>query len=142
MIHNIRYRLFVYEDENEEELIGGLKNILPTAKIERELAEGMMEDEIIILSGKIDKKKETKEFLSSLLSMDKLSLEKLASDLQKKTDKSGNLFLRFSKTSACEEKWEICDVGDSIHLKIKIMAYPAKKEVAIKLLYEALNEVL
>ena len=142
MIHNIRYRLFVYEDENEEELIEGLKNILPTAKIEREVAEGMMEDEIIILSGKIDKKKETKEFLNNLLSMDKPSLEKLSDDLQKKVDKNGNLFIRFSKTSACDEKWEICDTGDSIHLKIKIAAYPAKKEVAINLLYEALNEVL
>jgi len=142
MIHNIRYRLFVYEDENEDELIGALKNILPTVKIEREMAEGMVGDEITILSGKIDKKKETKEFLNNLLSMDKLSLGKLVNDLQKKIDKNGNLFLRFSKTSACEEKWEICDSGDSIHLKIKIMAYPARKDVAIKLLSEALNEVL
>lgn len=142
MIHNIRYRLFVYEDENEEELIEGLKNILPTAKIEREVAEGMMEDEIIILSGKIDKKKETKEFLKNLLDMDKDSLEKLADDLNRKTDKNGNLFLRFSKTSACDEKWEICDTGDSIHLKVKIAAYPAKQEVAINLLNEALYEVL
>lgn len=142
MIHNIRYRVFVYEDEDEEELIEGLKNILPTAKIEREVAEGMIEDEILILSGKIDKKKETKEFLKTLLSIDKDSLEKLADDLEKKIDKNGNLFLRFSKDSACEEKWEICDTGDSIHLKVKIAAYPAKKEVAINLLNEVLNEVL
>lgn len=142
MIHNIRYRVFVYEDEDEEELIEGLKNILPTAKIEREVAEGMIEDEILILSGKIDKKKETKEFLKTLLSIDKDSLEKLADDLEKKIDKNGNLFLRFLKDSACEEKWEICDTGDSIHLKVKIAAYPAKKEVAINLLNEVLNEVL
>ena len=142
MIHNIRYRLFVYKDEDEEELIGGLKNILPTAKVESEIAEGMMEDKIIILSGIIDKKKETKEFLKNLLAMDKEILSKLANDLEKKTDKNGNLFLRFSKTAALEEKWEICDSGDSIHLKIKIAAYPAKKEVAINLLNEALNEVL
>lgn len=142
MIHNIRYRIFVYEDEDEKKLIEGLKNILPTAKIEREIAEGMLEDEIVILSGKIDKKRETKEFLKTLLDMDKDSLEKLSNDLERKIDKNGNLFLRFSKTSACEEKWEICDTGDSIHLKIKIAAYPAKKEIAINLLNEALNEVL
>ena len=142
MIHNIRYRLFVYKDENEEELIEGLKNILPTAKVERELAEGMMEDKIVILSGKIDKKKETKEFLKNLLAMDKVSLDKLANNLDKKIDKNGNLFLRFSKSAACEEKWEICDNGDSIHLKIKIAAYPAKKDVAVNLLKEVLNELL
>ncbi|RBQ22921.1 RNA-binding protein [Candidatus Methanobinarius endosymbioticus] len=142
MIHNIRYRIFVYEDENEEELIEGLKNILPTAKIEREVAEGMLEDKIVILSGKIDKKKEIKEFLKTLLAMDKDFLEKLSKDLNRKTDENGNLFLRFSKDSACNEKWEICDTGDSIHLKVKIAAYPAKKEVAIKLLNEVLDEVL
>lgn len=142
MIHNIRYSIFVYEDENEEELIEALKNILPTAKIEREIAEGMMEDKIIILSGKIDKKKETKEFLKNLLSMDNDFLEKLSIDLSRKTDKNGNLFLRFSKDSACNEKWDICDTGDSIHLKVKIAAYPAKKEIAINLLNEVLDEVL
>ena len=142
MIHNIRFRLFVYKDENEEELIGALKNILPTAKFERELAEGMMEDDIVILSGLVDKKRDTKEFLNTLLSMEKHYLEKLVLDFPRKIDKNGNLFLRFSKSSACEEKWEICDTGDSIHLKIKIAAYPAKKEVAINLLTEVLDETL
>jgi RNA binding exosome subunit len=142
MIHNIRYRLFIYEDEDETELIEALKFILPSAKFERELAEGMLEEKIIILSGKIDKKKETKEFLNNLLSLNKVSLEKLAEDLDKKTDKNGNLFLRFSKASACDKNLEISDNGDSIHLKIKIAAYPAKKEIAINLVNEALNEVL
>ncbi|WP_297898481.1 RNA-binding protein [Methanobrevibacter sp.] len=142
MIHNIRYRIFVYEDENEEDLIKGLKNLLPTAKPNREVAEGMLEDEIIIISGKIDRKKETKEFLNNLLKMDNDSLSKLSADLESKTDKNGNLFLRFSKTSACEEKWEICDTGDSIHLKIKIAAFPAKKNVAISILNEVLEDYL
>lgn len=142
MIHNIRYRIFVYEDENEEDLIKGLKNLLPTAKPNREVAEGMLEDEIIILSGKIDRKKETKEFLNNLLKMDNDSLSKLSADLESKTDKNGNLFLRFSKTSACEEKWEICDTGDSIHLKVKIAAFPAKKNVAISILNEVLEDYL
>ena len=142
MIHNIRYRLFIYKDENEEELTQGLKNILPTAKIDREIAEGVFEDKIIILFGKIDNKKETKEFVNNLFAMDKCDLEKLSKDLHKKIDENGNLFLRFSKNMACEEKWEICESGDSIHLKIKIAAYPAKKEIAINLLNEALNEIL
>jgi len=142
MIHNIRYRLFVYEDEDEEELIQGLHNILPTAKINREIAEGIFENQVIILSGKVDTKKDTKEFLKNLLAIDREELEKLYKDIPKKTDENGNLFLRFSKTSAFEEKWEILDVGDSIHLKIKIMAYPAKKEVAINLLHEVLDEIL
>ena len=142
MIHNIRYRLFVYADENEEELLQGLKNLLPTAKPDRELAEGILEDDIVILSGKIERKRETKDFFKNLLDMDKNSLCKLSDDLERKVDKNGNLFLRFSKSSACEENWEICDTGDSIHLKIKVAAYPAKKNVAISLLNDVLDDYI
>jgi RNA-binding protein len=140
MIHNIRYRLFVYEDEDEEELIQALKNLLPTAKPGRDIAEGMFEDEIIILSGIIDKKRETKEFLKKILDLDKEVLDKLSDDFERKVDKNGNLFLRFSKDAACENTVEVCDTGDSIHLKVKIAAYPAKKEVAIDLLNEFLKD--
>lgn len=139
MIHNIRYRLFVYENEDEERLIQGLKNFLPIGKPDREIAEGMFEDEILILSGKIDKKKETKEFLKSILAMDKESIGKLTNDFEKKVDENGNLFLRFSKDAVCNDNLEICDTGDSIHFKIKIAAYPTKKEVVINLLNDFLD---
>ena len=46
-------------------------------------------------------------------------------------DDNGNLFLRLSKDAAADDRIEILDSGDSIHLKIKIAAYPAKKEIAI-----------
>ena len=55
-------------------------------------------------------------------------------------DEKGNFFLRLSKEKALEEEWEILDGGDNIHLKIKIAAYPAKKEVAIKKISEIFPE--
>ena len=51
MIHNIKFRAFVYEDESVEEISQAILNILPEAEIEAEEAEGMLEDKIIILSG-------------------------------------------------------------------------------------------
>ena len=50
MIHNIRFREFVYESENLDELTQAIYNIFPDAEIESEDAEGLMEDKIIILS--------------------------------------------------------------------------------------------
>jgi RNA binding exosome subunit len=138
MIHNIRFRLFVYKNENEEELIQATHNILPECEIEKEEALGIREDPIIILSGFIDKKRKTKEFFKKLLLCDKNQLIKLEEDLDKKIDNSGNLFLRFSKEDALNEKWTIVDKGDSIHLKIKIAAFPCKKEIAINKVKEAI----
>ncbi|MDO5849989.1 MAG: RNA-binding domain-containing protein [Methanobacteriaceae archaeon] len=163
MIHNIRYRVFVYENEDLDLITQALLNILPTAEIEAEEVEGLLEEPMVILSGMVSKKRQTKEFLNNLLAIDKDQLTKLYNDLDKKMDEKGNLFLRLSKdfkpkenseesngskesTESSEDlkadisQWRILDGGDSIHLKIKIAAYPAKKEVALKKLDEVFDE--
>ena len=141
MIHNIRYRVFIYENEDKDEILEALLNILPTAEPEVEEAEGLLEEKMLILTGTISKKRETKEFLNNLISsVGEDQLVKLYNDLDKKMDEKGNLFLRLSKEKAAEEQWEILDGGDSIHLKIKIAAYHAKKEVAINKISEIFPE--
>ncbi|WP_178649651.1 RNA-binding protein [uncultured Methanobrevibacter sp.] len=139
MIHNIRFREFVYEDEDLDELKQAILNIFPDAEIEIEEAEGLTENRILILTGVISKKRQTKDFFNKLLELDSKVLDKLINDLDKKVDENGNLFLRLSKEDAIDEKINIVDSGDSIHLKIKIAAYPAKKEVAINKLKEAID---
>ena len=139
MIHNIRFREFVYEDENLEELTQAIYNILPDAEIESEEAEGLTEDKIIILSGVVDKKRYTKAFFNLLLQLDQNQLDKLNDDLERKVDDKGNLFLRLSKEDAVNENIKIVDSGDAIHLKVKIAAYPAKKDVAINKVRQAIE---
>lgn len=139
MIHNIRFREFVYENEDLDELKQAIVNIFPDAEIEIEEAEGLMDNKILILNGVIDKKRHTKEFFNKLLELDSEVLNKFINDLDKKVDENGNLFLRLSKEDAIDEKMTIVDSGDAIHLKIKIAAYPAKKDIAIKKIKEAIN---
>lgn len=141
MIHNIKYRLFVYNDEDEDKLLAGLNYIFPDIIPEKEEAQGIFGeyDEIIIYSGIISKKRHTKEFLNNLLeNLSTDEIKKLYDDLDKKTDEQCNLFLRLSKEAIQDEKFIILDGGDSIHLKIKIAAFPAKKEIAIKNMKEFL----
>lgn len=137
MIHNIKFRAFVYDDESVDEISQAILNILPEAEIEAEEAEGMLDDKIIILSGTVSKKRYTKTFFNTLL--DWTDLNKLNDDLERKIDEKGNWFLRFDKQDALDEKWTILDSGDSIHLKIKIAAYPAKKEIAVGKVREAIT---
>lgn len=136
MIHNIKFRAFVYEDESVEEISQAILNILPEAEIESEEAEGMLEDKIIILSGVVSKKRYTKTFFNTLLEF--ADLDKLNSDLERKMDEKGNWFLRFDKSDALDEKWTILDSGDSVHMKIKIAAYPARKDIAVEKVRDAI----
>lgn len=136
MIHNIKFRAFVYEDESVEEISQAILNILPEAEIEAEEAEGMLEDKIIILSGVVSKKRYTNTFFNTLLEF--ADLDKLNSDLERKMDEKGNWFLRFDKSDALNEKWTILDSGDSVHMKIKIAAYPARKDIAVEKVRDAI----
>ena len=139
MIHNIKFRAFVYEHESIDEISQAILNILPEAEIEAEEAEGLLEDKIIILSGTVSKKRYTKTFFNTLLEW--TDLDKLNEDLERKIDEKGNWFLRFDKEDAFDEIWTIKDSGDSIHLKVKIAAFPAKKQIAVDKVREAiLNE--
>ena len=139
MIHNIKFRAFVYEDESVDEISQGILNILPEAEIEKEEAEGLTENKIIILSGTVSKKRYTKTFFNTLL--ESVDLDKFSNDLERKMDDKGNLFLRFDKSDAFDENLTIIDSGDSIHLKIKIAAFPAKKEIALEKVRQAINTI-
>ena len=136
MIHNIKFRAFVYENESVDEISQAILNLLPEAEIEAEEAEGLMEDKIIILSGTVSKKRYTKTFFNKLL--ESVDLEKLNNDLERKMDEKGNWFLRFDKSDALDEKFTILDKGDEIHLKIKIAEFPAKKQIAFDNVREAI----
>ena len=136
MIHNIKFRAFVYENESIDEISQAILNLLPEAEIEVEEAEGLLEDKILILTGVVSKKRYTKTFFNKLL--ESVDLNKLNDDLESKMDEKGNWFLRFDKTDALDEKLTILDKGDSIHLKIKIAAFPAKKQIAVDKVREAI----
>ena len=139
MIHNIKFRAFVYEDESVDDISQAILNILPEAEIEAEEAEGMLENKILILSGVVSNKRYTKAFFNTLLEC--VDLDKLNDDLERKMDDKGNWFLRFDMSDALDEKWTILDKGDAIHLKVKIAAFPAKKQIAVDKVRDAISSV-
>ncbi len=139
MIHNISYRVFVYGTENEEKVKKAIKTLFPNSLIQREVTEGHYKTRVLILYDKIDKKQDIKDFIETLNNMGSSDKKRILMDLDKKMDDKGNFFLRFDKQKAYLGELKIVDHGDSIHVKIKIAAYPAKKEPAMKLARELLG---
>ena len=137
MIHNIKFRAFVYKNESVDEISQAILNLLPEAEIEAEEAEGLLEDKILILTGVVSKKRYTKDFFNKLLQS--TDLEKLNNDLEQKMDEKGNWFLRFDKNDALDEKLTVLYKVDSIHLKVKIAAFTAKKQIAVDKVREAID---
>jgi RNA-binding protein len=133
MIHNISYRAFVYGTENKEKVLESIKTLFPNSSPQCEATEGYYKNPVLILSNKIDKKKEIKDFVEKLSTMNDPARKRVLNRLEDKMDDNGNLFLRFDKQRAYMGDLKIVEHGDSIHLKIKIAAYPAKKKVALEI---------
>jgi hypothetical protein len=133
MIHNISYRAFVYGTENKEKVLESIKTLFPNSIPQCKAVEGYYKNTVLILSNKIENKREIKDFVEKLSKLNVPARKRILNSLDDKMDDFGNLFLRFDKQMAFLGDLKVVDHGDSIHLKIKIAAYPAKKKVAIKI---------
>lgn len=140
MIHNLSYRAFVYGTENEEKVREAISNLLPSAHIEKEITEGYHHNTVVILQGKITKKREIKDFLEKLGTLKPSAKKRILRELENRMDERGNLFLRFDKQRAYLGDLKIVEHGDAIHLKLKIAAYPARKEEALKVARQIFEE--
>ena len=65
MIHNIKFRVFVYENESIDDINQAILNLLPEAEIEVEEAEGLLEDKILILSVRLPPRASSRRCASS-----------------------------------------------------------------------------
>ena len=140
MIHNISYRAFVYGTENKEKVLESIKTLFPNSSPQCEATEGYYKNPVLILNNKIDKKREIKDFVENLSSMKDPAKKRIFYQLENKMDDYGNLFLRFDKQRAYLGDLKVVEHGDSIHVKIKIAAYPAKKKVALKIARKLFSE--
>ncbi|HTX61454.1 MAG TPA: RNA-binding protein [Methanobacterium sp.] len=133
MIHNISYRTFVYGTENMEKVKTAVKTLFPNSSPQMEETEGYYRNKVLILTDKIEKNRDIKDFIQTTK---KLPSNTILPDLERKMDDKGNLFLRFDKQKAYQGELKVVEHGDSIHVKIKLAAYPAKKAPALKLARE------
>jgi RNA binding exosome subunit len=140
MIHNLSYRAFVYGTENEEKVREAIHTLLPMAHPEKEIIEGYYNNPVLILHGKISKNNEVKVLQEKLQNLSPNDKKKIQKELHDRMDSKCNLFLRFDKQRAFLGDLKLVEHGDALHLKLKIAAYPAKKEEAIKVARQIFGE--
>lgn len=99
-------------------------------------ATGFNEKKITILEIHLEKESHTNLFLTHLVKKltdeQKLLIKKQA---ESRLDDELNFFLRIDKSRLINEnRFWLTDNGDCYHIKIKIAAFPKKKEVALKII--------
>jgi RNA binding exosome subunit len=121
---NVELSVFAHATENEEKVKTALRKLLSPTLDDMTLNStrltGHYDDPIIMLTLRIQKRKEATEFLDSLyMKLSSLDREKLSSEVEKRIDSSGNLYIRLDKQKAYNG-YAVMQENDPIRVKVKL----------------------
>lgn len=132
-IHNISLRAIVSATESEDRVKAALSLFLFENEIESTMTEGHYGNPIIILQAQV-KGKDCKQFIEHLKSkLTEPELKKLKYEVSERTDDECCLHLRFDKQAAFKGTVQLATTTDTISARMKLKAYPAKREKAIEI---------
>jgi len=132
-VHSVNISVFVHATEEEDKVLNVLKRFLSEdAKVQKEHATGHFRNPIDILTVKITKPRDTAKFLDLIRqNFSKDDIHKILNDLNRYVDDEGVLFIRINKQEAARNSFKL-GKKDPILVRVKIAAYPARKEKALE----------
>ncbi len=145
--HSVAIRVFCGEEENEDEIVNGLRQLVPLdfekekIHVQMHSAFGFNEKRITIFEAALTKNRHVKAFLDNpLQKLDGAQKQMLLRQIDSRTDNEGNFFIRLEKESLAKRNdLLVTDGGNCYHLKIKMAAFPNTKENAVE---KVKNELL
>ncbi|HII68059.1 MAG TPA: RNA-binding protein [Thermococcaceae archaeon] len=145
--HHIRVSTFGHATEDPEKVLEAMGTFfpedIPSEDIEFEIieTEGYFGNPIKVINAEVKRSRSVKkmlEHIKNLLSEE--DKEYLLENLEEKVDEAGTFFIRFSKQRAYLGEAVIGEGEDVIQVKIKVKAFPMRKETVVKSIKEWLSE--
>lgn len=131
-IHHITIRAIAQATESEDRVKTALSLFLPDNDIEIIKSEGHFGNPITILQSSITGRK-SRLFIDFLkTSLSGKDMELLKNQITERVDEQCALHIRFDKQAAHEGIVQLATTPDTIAARIKLKAYPARREIAIK----------
>ncbi len=127
---------FAHATEDEQRVLSVLRTLVPEGvEVRRLKLEGHHGNPIVNLEAKVGQRKLLRELWQHVLAKLHVGeLKKLSKVMLERVDGDCFFYLRFDKQLAHAGELVLTDSGDAIHLKLKVAAYPARREVAVELL--------
>jgi RNA binding exosome subunit len=135
---------FAHATEDEKKVLKALGVLLPEGvDVSKTKLKGHYGNIIFTLTASTEQRKLVREFwvrITTKLSDGELNMLRAA--VPESVDEKCNLHLRFDKQLAYEGELAFTKGGDAIHVRLKLAAYPAKHEVATKLVQELISDMV
>ncbi|RLF74560.1 hypothetical protein DRN51_05825, partial [Thermococci archaeon] len=116
---------------------------VPSEDIEFEIleTEGYFGNPMKVINAELKRSKSVKKMLEHLKELlNEKDKEYLLENLEEKVDETGTFFIRFNKQKAYLGEVAVGEGEDIIQVKIKVKAFPMKKETVVKTIKEWLRE--
>ena len=120
-------RAFCHATEDLEKVNRALRNTIGDAEIQTSRTEGHHGNPITIVEANVESIEEISRFFEKLAVDD---LRFVLDTLSTRMDEGCNLFLKIDKQAAYKESIRMRCNDDVISIRIKVIAFPAKREVA------------
>jgi len=145
--HHIRVSTFAHATEDPEKVLEAMgiffPEDVPSEDIEFEIleTEGYFGNPIKVINAELKRSKSVKKMLEHLKELlNEEDKEYLLENLEEKVDETGTFFIRFNKQKAYLGEVAVGEGEDVIQVKIKVKAFPMKKETVVKIIKEWLSE--
>jgi len=125
----MRARAFCHATESLEKVRQALTFVAGEGEIAEERAEGHHGNPITVLSIVADGREGAERLLGML---DAESLREVSCTLESRVDEACGLHLRFDKQAAYMGRLELSSGGDVVDVRMRILAFPAKRELAVE----------
>ena len=137
--HWVRVKAICYATEDEDLICDTVAGLAGTEDLEIDISEGLHNNPLTVVDANLSK---NKEYLTLFTNLGKDILAQLLEDLDSRVDDDCVFYMRLDKQKAVCGEYEISHGGDVISITAKIMAHPAKKEVALRIITDYLNQIL
>jgi RNA binding exosome subunit len=133
--HYVDLRAFCYATEDEDRVEAALRHYLPDDyPVERETTEGHHGDAIVVLSARVENADDVRHVMDRVLEAGER--ERILGEIEDRVDDDCSFHLRLDKQTAYEGGSAL---GDGLHLRAKVEAYPAKRENAVEAVRRSLE---
>jgi RNA-binding protein len=121
-------RTFCHATEDIDRVRHALTNTVGNTDVRTSKTEGLHGNPILILDASVASMDEISAFFEKLSNAD---IERLSESLESRIDDGCNLFMRVDKQAALEGSISLTAGEDVISIRVKIVAYPSRPEIAL-----------
>jgi len=130
--------------EDEQKVFKALRVLLSEGvEVRRGKLKGHHGNPIFTFTASIKQRKLVRELWTRVTAKLRANeLDKLSRVTPERIDETCHLYLRFDKQLAYAGELALTEGGDAIHVELKVAAYPAKREVATRLVLEFIASMM